>query len=92
MPSLLRTGRGFNGRNGGRVQCVFFVFLHSEDVSEASRSEDPQVVRCRLRQDLNTYNAMTFLADTRLAVILPIKALFRITSRANHSFAAHTFS
>ena len=74
------------------MQCVCVFFLHSEDVSEASRSEDPQVVRCRLRQDSNTYNAMTFLADTRLAVKLPIKALFRITSRANHSFAAHTFS
>ena len=75
------------------AECsVCFFLKHSEDVSEASRSEDPQVVRCRLRQDLNTYNAMTFLADTRLAVILPIKALFRITFRANHSFAAHTFS
>ena len=86
----------------GRMQCFLFtavdqdcssfVLEHSEDLSEASRSEDPQVVRCRLRQDLDTSNAMAFLAYSRIAVILLIEALFRVTPGANLPFAAHTYS
>ena len=72
--------------------CSSFVLEHSEDLSEASRSEDPQVVRCRLRQDLDTRDAVALLAYSRFAVILPIQALFRVTSGANHVFAAHTYS
>ena len=76
----------------------FFVFFssvvleHSEDVSEASRSEDPQVVRRRLRQDLDTSDAVALLAYSRIAVILLIEALFRVTSRANPPSATHTYS
>ena len=74
------------------AECSVCVFLHSEDVSEASRSEDPQVVRCRLRQDLDTSDAVALLAYSRIAVILLIEALFRVTSGANLPFAAHTYS
>ena len=68
------------------------VLEHSEGLSEASRSEDPQVVRCRLRQDLDTSDAVALLAYSRIVVTFLLEALFRVTSGANLPFAARTYS
>ena len=62
------------------------------DMSEASHSEDAEIVRRGFGQQFNASDAMTFLAKSKDAVIFLMETFFRVTARTNLPLALDTYS
>ena len=76
---------------------LFFPYITAQigwkvALSEASHSEDVQIVRRRFGQKLDASDAMAFLAESKEAVILLMETLFRVTARTNFPLALDTYS
>ena len=62
------------------------------DMSEASHSEDVEIVRRGFGQHFNATYAIALLAKSRLAVIFFVETVFRLTARTNLPLALDTYS
>ena len=61
-------------------------------MSEASHSDDVEIVRCGFGQKFNATDAMAFLAKSKLVVIFLMETFFRVTARTNLPLALDTES
>ena len=66
--------------------------IYQGDMSEASHSEDVEIVRRGFGQQFNATDAMAFLAKSKLVVIFLMETFFRVTARTNLPLALDTFS